>query len=94
MQTRTLVGSTLLIAGMLLAGCGGAAPVEEPQPETASREDALPDCTGKYYETEFYSNDTYTTVVGGRGCMCSSNSYYTWGSYSRYSLTYTYDICG
>ncbi|HZI11190.1 MAG TPA: hypothetical protein VE153_12440 [Myxococcus sp.] len=92
MQARSLVGSALLAAGMLLAGCGGAAPVaEEPQEQLVSQEEALPDCTGKNYENEYYSDASYTTLIGSRGCSCGA--YFSWGRTSTYRLYYDYGAC-
>ena len=86
MQARNLIGSGLLVVGMLLAGCGGT-PVDEATQvqDIGVREDAIPDCTGKDYEYTYYSDATKTTVIGGRGCSCEA-----WFSWGRTSSFYDY----
>lgn len=92
MQARMLVGSALLAAGMLLSGCGGAAPVEEAQDALVSREDEAPNCNGLSYETFYYSDASHTTQVGGRGCECGY--FYSWGRTSSFSQHFDYGGCG
>lgn len=91
MHARTLMGSALLAAGMMLAGCGGAAPAAEEQEPLVSQEEALPDCTGQNYETEYYSDASYTNLIGSRGCSCGY--YFTWGPTSAYRVFYDYGAC-
>jgi hypothetical protein len=69
----------------LLVGCGGTVAEEATQESSnlATREDAIPDCQGETYYTMYFSDSTYTTQIGGRGCYCGS-----WNSWGRTS-TYT-----
>jgi uncharacterized protein DUF6289 len=48
--------------------------------------------TGTYCETAFYSDATYTTIVGERIKNCD-NSVYTWGTTSPYKIT-ACEACG
>jgi hypothetical protein len=91
MQARNLIGSGLLAVGMMLAGCGGAPVDEAAQLDLATSEAELPDCTGQNYETEYYSDATYTTLVGTRGCSCGA--YFRWGVTSSYPQYYDYGAC-
>jgi hypothetical protein len=92
-SVKRLAGLSLAM-GLLMVGCGG--PVTEPEQEAASletREDALPDCSdpGALY-TEYYSDATYTSVVGGKGCSCGA--YISWGNRtSPYRQYFTNDAC-
>ncbi|AGC43774.1 hypothetical protein MYSTI_02458 [Myxococcus stipitatus DSM 14675] len=71
MQAGRFISGALLAAGLVMVGCGG--PVEEglEGQELTSQEEALPNCNGLNYEYTYYSDATYTTVVGVRGCDCS-----------------------
>ncbi len=91
MQARTHLGSALLAAGLLLAGCGGGAPVDEEQDALVSREDEAPNCEGLSYETNYYSDATYTTLVGSRGCDCGY--FFYWGKTSSFRQHYDYGGC-
>lgn len=82
MQAKNIMGSALLVAGMLLAGCGGAT-AEPVEPDNlGTSEDALPTCTGQNYEFTYYSDATRTTIVGERGCDCTY--YARWGITTAY----------
>lgn len=83
MQARNFIGSALLVAGMVLAGCGGTQAEPTEQDHLSTSEDALPNCTGQNYEITYYSDASKTTEVGVRGCDCSN--YYRWGVTSAFS---------
>lgn len=89
--------SALRIAGLSLAmglmvGCGGAIAEAEQESTLETREDAIPDCSvdGLSY-TIYYSDPSYTTQIGGRGCNCYL--YSGWGKTSTYRQTFI-DYCG
>jgi hypothetical protein len=82
MQTRKLIGSALLAAGMLMVGCGGATIETIEQDHLATSEDAAKDCSGQNYEFTYYSDATKTTVVGERSCDCSN--WVRWGTTTAY----------
>lgn len=93
MQTRKFIGSALLAVGLMMTGCGGvpAEGTEQTNANLSTREDELPDCTGQNYETTYYSDATYASVVGSRGCSCGA--YFRWGVTSSYSEFYDYGAC-
>ena len=82
MQARHVIGSALLVAGMLMAGCGGTEMEQVEQDNLATSEDAIKDCTGQNYEFIYYSDATKTTVVGERSCDCSI--WVRWGTTTAY----------
>lgn len=73
----------LLAAGVLMAGCGGVESAEESSPALTTREDQIL-CTdpSSYYVLQYYSDNTYTVMVGERSCDCLGPV--TWGSTSLY----------
>lgn len=79
--------ASLSLAMGLMVGCGGSVEDEatqEPSPSNLqTREDAIPDCAGETYYTAYFSDATYSTQIGGRGCYCGSWS--VWGRTSAYS---------
>ncbi|MFP2926680.1 hypothetical protein ACLESO_16025 [Pyxidicoccus sp. 3LG] len=89
MQARNFIASTLVAAGMMLAGCGGVEPETGEPVDLATSEDALPDCTGQDYAYTYYSDPGKTNMVGERGCSCGY--WFQWGTrtsnYDFYSGT-------
>jgi hypothetical protein len=93
MQTKRLMGSALLVAG-LLSGCGGAVADTEEPAHLESREDALPSCNGQSYERIFYSEPEKINEVGAWYCYCGDSSAWMYGKTTAYS-SYTYrNYCG
>jgi hypothetical protein len=75
----------LSLAMGLTVGCGGGV-ADEASPEQSNlqtREDAIPDCSLGDNYTMYFSDATYTTQIGGRGCYCGGWS--SWGKTSYYS---------
>jgi hypothetical protein len=68
----------------LVVGCGGVVDDETTQESSQmeTRQDAIPDCSSGDYYTMYFSDATYTTLIGGRGCHCGS--YASWGQSSTY----------
>ena len=85
MQAKSITGG-LLLAGLLLVGCGGPEMVEEPQAQLDSREDALPYCGNQTYLIDYYSDATYTKLVGSMSCSCYETA---WISGRRTSFAVT-----
>ncbi|WNG14545.1 hypothetical protein [Cystobacter fuscus] len=75
----------------MMVGCGGAVAETEQEATLETREDAIPDCSasGATYNI-YYSDATYTTQVGGRGCDCGFYGY--WGKSTTFRQTF-YDYC-
>ncbi len=72
-----------LLATALMVGCG--APVElEEENHLSTQEAPFPDCNGMHDAIDFYSDATYTTLIGRRGCHCGLWS--RWGTTSSYSV--------
>ncbi|AKF85073.1 hypothetical protein MFUL124B02_08870 [Myxococcus fulvus 124B02] len=75
------------ILGALLAtllGCGGPM-TQEGEPDLASQEAPLPDCSNEPNANlyRYYSDATYTELIGEYGCYCGG--LYLWGGRSVYS---------
>jgi hypothetical protein len=75
-MTKAIAGS-LLVAGLCLAGCGGA----EPQTDHAAQVAAVPAsarphystgvrCSNKDWQDIFWSDETHTVQVGTLTCTC------------------------
>ena len=87
MRAGRFVGGVLMT--LMLAGCGGAQPGDAVEDsELMSREDDAPNCQGQGYEIEYYSDATYTTLVGTRGCDCGI--WARWGVVTAYSQSYSW----
>ncbi|NTX08253.1 MULTISPECIES: hypothetical protein [Myxococcus] len=91
MQAGRFVSGALLAVGLMLAGCGGAAVEDTEAQDLTSREDAVPNCNGIAYDREYYSDASYSTLVGTRSCDCSN--YGQWGRVTAFVITYNY-TCG
>ena len=77
---------TFLIGGLLAlaVGCGG--PMEqENEPNLATQEAPLPDCSNEPNANlyRYYSDATHTQLIGEWGCYCGG--LFVWGSRSVYS---------
>lgn len=72
--------AVLLLVAALAATVGALLPTDTAQ--------ALP-C--KESSTDFYSDGTYTTIVGGREVTCWG--VFTWGQVTIYRITYPGDYC-
>lgn len=85
MTGKHIARSLLLAAGMLLAGCGGADIADsEDGPSLASREDRI-DCDGTFVWRRFYYSDaSYSQMVGERSCDCLGAL--AWGQISAFRL--------
>ncbi len=79
-----LIGSALLVSG-LLSGCGGTVADAEEPTRVESREDALPSCNGQEYERIFYKEPEKLTEIGWWSCFCGDSSVWTAGRTSAYS---------
>jgi len=90
MQAGKFVSGALLAVGLMMAGCGGPAVEDTEAQDLTSREDAAPNCNGVYYEHTYYSDATYTTIVGTRECDCSN--WVIWGRTSAFRQSY-YGTC-
>ncbi|WP_342375259.1 hypothetical protein NVS55_28690 [Myxococcus stipitatus] len=88
MQAGRFIGGALLAAGLMFTGCGGAPTDDVAEQDMASREDAERNCGEQSYELEYYSDATYTKLVGTRGCDCGI--WARWGVTSAYMLSYSY----
>ncbi|WP_224368912.1 hypothetical protein [Hyalangium versicolor] len=68
----------------LIVGCGGGVADETTQEASnlETREDAIPDCSSGDSYTAYYSDASYTTEIGGRGCQCGF--WVSWGKTSTY----------
>ncbi|QSQ23378.1 hypothetical protein JY651_51335 [Pyxidicoccus parkwayensis] len=87
MKARHFIGSALLMAGMLMVGCGGTEGTQVEEDHLATSEDPIPDCTNVYSMTTYYSDAAKTNVVGERGCDCGA--WIRWGSTSGYYDLYS-----
>lgn len=79
---RASIFGGLLATALLVVGCG--APTEQDEgAELSTQEAPLPDCSssGDTLYT-YYSDATYTTVIGARGCSCGW--WVSWGKTSTY----------
>ncbi|MFY2560970.1 hypothetical protein ACN469_25435 [Corallococcus terminator] len=82
MQAGRFISGALLAAGLMMVGCGGPVVEDTEAQDLTSYEAPLPNCDGLNYEYTYYSDATYTTVVGGRGCDCSFWS--AWGKITAF----------
>ena len=93
MKSAKRAAGLSLALGFLMMGCGGVS--AEPLQEAATlqtRADEQPDCSNPdALWTTYYSDDTYSTEIGGRGCSCYT--YYSWGKTSVYKQYFTNDSC-
>ncbi|NTX67731.1 hypothetical protein HUA74_44525 [Myxococcus sp. CA051A] len=82
-----LFSGALFAAGLMFAGCGGTqADVKEEN--LASSEGELLVCDGaEYYRRDYYTNATYSTLAGARGCDCDANSL-NWGTVTAYVISW------
>ena len=79
---RASIIGGLMATALMVVGCG--APMEpEESSELSTQEAPLPDCanSGDTLYT-YYSDSTYTTEIGGRGCSCGY--WVSWGKTSTY----------
>lgn len=89
MAGKRVARSLLLVAGMLLAGCGGAEVEAEQSPSLETREDQIIcDDYTTYNKWIYYSDATMTVRVGERSCECYGPS--IWG----YSTPFYRNISG
>jgi hypothetical protein len=72
-----------LLATALLVGCG--APMEQEEESDFSTQEApIPDCSSSPDSlNNYYSDPSYTNLIGQRGCWCGS--WTSWGKTSTYS---------
>lgn len=76
----------LLVAGLMFAGCGGTeAGTLEEESALETREDRL-DCRngGFNFRWIYYSDASYSTVIGERICDCLGP--YSWGKSSQFVI--------
>jgi hypothetical protein len=87
MQTGKFFSGALLMMGLMLAGCGGAQGDDFVSEDRTSREvEAQYVCRrDDNYATEFYSDATFTTLVGYRACECGGYENY-WGRMTSYAI--------
>jgi hypothetical protein len=81
---RVSIFGGLLATALMVAGCG--APVEQEEGADLSTQEApLPDCStsGETLYT-YYSDASYTNMIGQRGCSCGM--WMSWGTTSTYRL--------
>lgn len=83
MTGNHIARSLLLAAGLLFAGCGGADIADsENGPSLATREDRIV-CDGTFIWRKFYYSDaSYSVVVGERSCDCYGSL--NWGQTSAF----------
>ncbi|WP_375764751.1 DUF6289 family protein [Archangium gephyra] len=95
MQTGRFISGALLVTGLMLAGCGGVQGDDFVGEDRTSREvEAQYVCgANDNFATEFYSDATFTTLVGYRSCDCFG--YFTyWGRMTAYPIELTAPCVG
>ena len=87
MTRKHITKGMLLVAGLLFAGCGGVdVEVEaEEGPTLQTREDRI-DCAafGMVWRQTYYSDATYSDVVGVRLCDCYGTD--LWGTRTQFII--------
>ncbi|WNG33699.1 hypothetical protein F0U61_08700 [Archangium violaceum] len=79
---RASIIGGLLATALMAVGCG--APMEEEEGvQLSTQEAAIPDCSGSADSLRtYYSDASYTTKIGARGCSCGL--WVSWGRTSSY----------
>jgi hypothetical protein len=94
MRIRMSAGG-LLAAALLAVGCGGVDTTLDEPSHLATRKDMLPPCDGeRYYRHVVYSDESYTTEIGGWTCLCGEYNGWIYGSInSPYYQEFDLGVC-
>ena len=83
MKNALRMAGMSLAMGLMMVGCGGPVESEQESASVETREDALPECSHGGTLVEYYSDATYNSLVGARGCECGA--YVRWGKTSSFT---------
>ncbi|WNG44177.1 hypothetical protein F0U60_08720 [Archangium minus] len=80
---RASIIGGLLATALMAVGCGAPMEQEEEGVQLSTQEAAFPDCSGSSDSLiVYYSDASYTTEIGARGCSCGL--WASWGKTSTY----------
>lgn len=91
MRSRNILGG-MLFAGLLAVGCGGTEQGMDEQALLDTREDAQMFCSTNALEIAYYSDATYTKMVGYLSCGCFETAWLS-GRRTQFSVTEYSQAC-